>query len=157
MDTTLGNKSRIGHSGYGYSKRRCESVTTWFLNKFLPNHHLTIEITHHGIDGDWGYCDWVGSSYKPRTFEIELRPNMTARQYIITLLHELVHLRQFVKGTLKTKSGRFHWNDENISHLDYESQPHEIEALEQEAILTQMYLKEKHDVTVSLESCTFSL
>ena len=87
MDTTLGNKSRIYRSGYGYSKRRCESVTTWFIDKFLPNHHLTIEITHHGIDGDWGYCDWVGSSYKPRTFEIELRPNMTARQYIICLLY----------------------------------------------------------------------
>ena len=82
---------------------------------------------------------------------------MSGRKYVITLLHELVHLRQFVKGTLRTKSGRFHWNNENISHLDYENQPHEIEALEQEAILTQRYYKEIHDVILPLKACTFEL
>ena len=148
MDTTLGNKSRIGHSGYGYSKRRCESVTTWFINTFLPKHQLTIEIIHHGIDGDWGYCDWVGSPCRPRTFEIELRPNMSGRKYVITLLHELVHLRQWVHGTLTMKSGKFVWKGEDIHHIDYMNQPHEIEAFKEEGILYRRYMKEVHNVTV---------
>ena len=33
--STLGNMSSIYHSGYGYSKKLCEDVTSWFLNKVL--------------------------------------------------------------------------------------------------------------------------
>ena len=68
--------------------------------------------------------------------------------YIETLLHELVHLRQWVHGTLKMKSGKFVWKGEDIHHIDYMNQPHEVEAFREEGILYRRYMKEVKGVTV---------
>ncbi len=75
---------------------------------------------------------WIGTSHKPRDFEIQLQSNMDSKMYIETLLHELVHLRQWVHGTLTMKSGKFVWKGEDIHHIDYMNQPHEIEAFREE-------------------------
>ena len=64
---------------------------------------------------------------------------MNEEDYIRTLLHELVHLRQWVKGTLKMKSGKFHWQGKNISEIEYLNQPHEIEAFSEEKTLYNEY------------------
>ena len=68
--------------------------------------------------------------------------------YSETLLHELVHLRQWVHGTLTMKSGKFVWKGNLVDHLDYMSQPHEIEAFREEGILYRRYMKEVYNVTV---------
>jgi uncharacterized protein YkuJ len=65
---------------------------------------------------------------------------MSKEMYIKTLLHELVHLRQWVKGTLKMKSGKMHFDGENVSEVEYMSQPHEIEARELEEKLYIDYI-----------------
>tara|TARA_B100000482_G_scaffold69483_1_gene48771 strand:- start:967 stop:1464 length:498 start_codon:yes stop_codon:yes gene_type:complete len=150
MDITLGNKSRIYHSGYGYSKKRCSLITNWFLNTFLPRHHIDVTVHHRGMirEDAVGYCDWIGTSYNPRDFEIELQSGMDARFYTETLLHELVHLRQWVQGTLKMRSGKFHWKNEDIHHIEYLKQPHEVEAFREEGILYRRFMKEIYDVTV---------
>jgi len=150
MDTSLGNKSRIYYSGYGYSRKRCQSITDWFLSTFLPRHHIDVTVTHRGMvrEDALGYCDWIGTSYNPRDFEIQLQSNMDEQCYTETLLHELVHLRQWVQGTLKMKSGKFIWNGESVDHLDYMSQPHEVEAFREEDILYRRYMKEIYGVTV---------
>lgn len=142
MVPTLGNKSYLCYSGYGYQRKLCRSVTTWFLDNFLPRHVLDIEVLHRGMkcEDAYGYCDYVGSSYRPREFCIELQSNMSKEMYIKTLLHELVHLRQWVKGTLKMKSGKMHFDGENVSEVEYMSQPHEIEARELEEKLYIDYI-----------------
>ena len=103
--------SIIEITGYGYHKRICEDVTTWFLNKFLPRHQIYVEIQHRGLKREhvYGYCDYTGESYRPREFLIELDTYMHQELYIKTLLHELVHLRQLVIGTLRSKRGKMHY------------------------------------------------
>jgi len=94
MDATLGNKSYIYHFGYGYSKKRCESITTWFIDRYLPRHKLTIDIVHRSLmkDDCYGYLD--ASNYsRPRTFTISLHSKMKQIDYVKTLLHELVHVK----------------------------------------------------------------
>ena len=83
MGTTLGHKSRIYYAGYGYSKRRCETVTSWFLKKFLPRHNIGVTVIHRGLvaDHSWGFCDFVGTSYNPRDFEIEIQSNLRPDDY----------------------------------------------------------------------------
>ena len=70
--------SSIYHSGYGYSKRTCENVTSWYLNKNYPRHKIDVDIVHRGLkrDGVVGYCDVIGRSYRPRHFLIELQSDM---------------------------------------------------------------------------------
>ena len=142
MDATLGHKSRIYFSGYGYSKQRCQSITSWFMSRFLPRHKVGINIHHRGMkrDDSFGFCDYIDCAYNPREFEIELQSNMGAVLYTKTLLHELVHLRQWIQGTLKLKSGRMYWKGESVDRWDYLNQPHEVEAFELEEKLYADYI-----------------
>jgi len=138
--------SYITHSGYGYSKRLCEDVSVWFLNKFFPRHKIDLEIVHRGLKREhvYGYCDYVGESYRPREFLIELQTYMDDEIYTKTLLHELTHLRQWVIGSLRSKRGKMYYGKECVEDFDYWHQPHEIEAREQEETLYLEYLLDKH-------------
>lgn len=137
-------------SGYGFRKCTCEDVTTWFLNKFLPRHKIYVEILHRGLKREHahGYCDYTGESYRPREFLIELDTYMEEELYIKTLLHELTHLRQWVRGSLRQKRGKMYYGKECTEDYEYWFKPHEIEAREQEETLYVKYLTETQDVPV---------
>jgi hypothetical protein len=138
--------SIIYHSGYGYQKKLCENVSCWFLNKFLPRHQISLEIHHRGLKREhaYGYCDYMGKSYRPRDFLIELDTHMNPELYIKILLHELVHLRQWVTGSLRAKHGKMYYKSTSVDEFDYENRPHEVEAREQEVILYLQYLDSHH-------------
>lgn len=142
--------SYITHSGYGYRKRLCEDVATWFLNRFFPRHKIHVEVLHRGLkrEGVNGYCDTVGDQYRPREFLIELDTYMDEELYIQTLLHELTHLRQWVVGSLRVRYGKLCYSKEPVEKYEYWYQPHEIEAREQEEKLYLEYLFEKNGWTV---------
>jgi hypothetical protein len=142
--------SSIYTSGYGYSKKLCEDITSWFLNEFYPRHKISVDIVHRGLkrENALGYCDVEGDSYRPRHFLIELQSNMCKESYIKTLLHELTHLAQWVDGSLRFRHGKMCYCQEPVENYDYEYQPHEIEARKSEEILYDLYLNEKEGVPV---------
>ena len=59
--------------------------------------------------------------------------------YVKTLLHELVHLRQWVEGSLTLKSGRTYYKGMSVSDIKYYEQPHEVEAFKLQESLYIMY------------------
>jgi hypothetical protein len=140
--------SIITHSGYGYSKVLCEDVTSWFLNNFFPNHKITIDIVHRGLkrEGVNGYCDVVGESYRPRHFLIEMDTHMDRDLYIKTLLHELTHLAQWIRGSLRHRYGKLCYCKTPVENWDYWYQPHEIEAREEEDRLYNWWLTDTFGV-----------
>jgi hypothetical protein len=142
--------SYITHTGYGYRKRVCEDVASWFLNKFFPRHKITVDIVHRGLkrEGANGYCDIVDKKYRPRDFLIELDTYMDEELYIKTLLHELTHLRQWVAGSLRVRYGKLCYSKEPVEKYEYWHQPHEIDAREQEETLYLEYLLETRGVPV---------
>jgi hypothetical protein len=142
--------SVIIHGGYGYRKRVCEDVASWFLNKFFPRHKITVDIVHRGLkrEGANGYCDIVDKQYRPRDFLIELDTYMDEELYIQTLLHELTHLRQWVVGSLRVRYGKLCYSKEPVEKYEYWHQPHEVEAREQEKTLYLEYLLETRGVPV---------
>ena len=142
--------SYITHCGYGYRKSICEDTSSWFLNKFLPRHKIYVEILHRGLkrEGVYGWCNILGETYRPREFLIELHSHMDQEDYIKTLLHEFVHVRQWVTGTLCTKRGKMYYQSVHVGDLDYEDQLHEIEAQEHEKILYHEYMNEISPVPV---------
>ena len=142
--------SSIYHSGYGYSKKLCEDVTSWFLNKYYPRHKIDVDIVHRGLkrEGVLGYCDVIGRSYRPRHFLIELQTEMSKELYIKILFHELKHLAQWVDGSLRFRHGKMCYCQEPVEKYDYVDQPHEIEARKWEEILYDLYLNDKQDVPV---------
>jgi hypothetical protein len=136
--------------GYGFSKRICEDVVTWFIAKYFPRHKLEIEVLHRGLkrEGTFGYCDVAGETYRPRSFLIELDTHMDKKTYTTVLLHELIHLKQWVKEELKFKASKRYFKGECVEDLHYWEQPHEIQAHTQESILYQEYMAEKNPVPI---------
>ena len=128
--------------GYGYSKRLCEDVVSWFVSKYLPRHKLEIEVLHRGLKREQalGYCDVAGRHYKPRDFLIELDTHLDKETYTTVLLHELYHILQFVSGELKLKASKRYYKGECMEDLEYWEQSHEISARWNERILYQEYL-----------------
>ena len=128
--------------GYGFSKRLCEDVVSWFVSKYLPRHKLEIEVLHRGMkrESAYGYCDVAGRHYNPREFLIELDTHMDKETYTTVLIHELIHLYDFCKGELKLKSSKRYYKGECMEDLEYYEQPHEIAARWNERILYQQYL-----------------
>ena len=137
--------SYITVSGYGYPKSTCEDVTSWFLNQFFPRHKITVDIVHRGLKREQvlGYCDVVGECYRPRHFLIELDTHMDRDTYIKTLLHELTHLAQWIRGSLRHRYGKLCYSKVPVENWEYWYQPHEIEAREEEERLFEMYLTDK--------------
>lgn len=134
------------HSGYGYSKRLCEDITSWFLLKYFPRHKIEVSIVHRGLKREYvyGYCDISGKSYRPRSFLIELDTYMDKELYAKTLLHELYHVAQWVRGELKLKSCKRYFRGECVEDYKYSDQPHEIFAYWHENLLYQSYLKDRN-------------
>ena len=129
-------------TGYGYSKRLCEDVVSWFVSKYLPRHKLEIEVLHRGMkrESAYGYCDVAGRHYNPREFLIELDTYMDKETYTKVLLHELYHILQFVSGELKLKASKRYYKGECMEDLEYWEQPHEIRAHYMEKVLYREYL-----------------
>jgi len=135
--------SFIYHSGYGYSRKLCENVTSWFLNKYYPRHKIYLDIEHRGLkrEHSFGYCGPSDAkSSRPRNFTIELDTHMNCETYTKTLLHELIHMKQWIDGNLRFRHGKMCYCQEPVQNYDYEDQPHEIEAREQEEILYDLYV-----------------
>ena len=140
--------SYITHSGYGYSEDLCEDVTSWFLNNFFPRHKITVDIVHRDLKEEHvrGYCDVVGDGYRPRYFLIELDTYMTKELYIKILFHELTHLAQWIRGSLRHRYGKLCYCKTPVENWDYWYQPHEIEAREEEERLYDWWLTDTFGV-----------
>ena len=129
-------------SGHKAPRRRCEGAVSWFLHKYLPRHHIAIEVLHRGLrrEQSYGYCSVSGDIYRPREFLIEIDPKLDLELYTKTIIHELIHLRQWVKGLLKERRGKMYYKNINCDDLDYWEQPHEIEAHSLEQMYYEDYL-----------------
>jgi hypothetical protein len=120
----------INITGYKARRRRCSSVVSWFLTKYLPRHNIAVEVLHRGLrrEHSYGYCSVVGDIYKPREFLIEIDPKLDLELYTKVIIHEMIHLLQWTKGTLKERRGKTYYKDKTFEDLEYWDYPHEIEA-----------------------------
>ena len=132
----------LEYSGSKYSKKRCESIVNWFVEKYLPRHKLEIVVHHRGLlrEGAHGFCTVMDCDWRPRSFEIEMHNRMNVQNYTTILLHELWHVYQHVKGDLKDRGEKRYWRGIDHSYTDYSDQPWEQEAREMEVKLYNSYL-----------------
>ena len=131
----------LTYSGYNYSKRRCESIVNWFVDTYLPNHKIFLNIDHKGLlrESVFGWAWVVPPDHRPREFEVEIHNRLSVEEYTSTLLHELWHVYQHVTGQLKDKYNKRYWKGIDHSKTDYADQPWEVEAHRMEKILYREY------------------
>jgi|LauGreDrversion4_2_1035121.scaffolds.fasta_scaffold00822_16 hypothetical protein len=129
-------------------KRRedlCITIVDWFYKKYLIDYELEVIVEHKNLKKDcvYGYCDispYEEDTWKPRSFLIEMEKTLTLDTYIQVLLHELYHVLQFCTGDLLIKDTMRHWKGTSIEGLEYEKQPHEIDAKENEQALYDSFM-----------------
>lgn len=98
--------------------------------------------TDHYLTGD---CGWEDDNLRPREFMIRLDAGMGRRKTLISLAHEMVHLKQYAKGEMRDmmRCGRTKWLNEHIDTeaIDYWDLPWEIEAHGREVGLYERFKK----------------
>lgn len=132
------------HSGYGYSKNRCEDVVQWFIGKYFPRHKIDLTVHHRGLKREFvhGWANIEDTDYRPRCFLIEMQSHLDRPMYTKTLLHELWHVHQWIRGDLRERGLKRLWKGIDHTETDYEDQPWEIEAFQKEKILYVEFLNE---------------
>ena len=113
--------------------------------RMVKNIELDIKLTK-GLkqrEKAYGYCHIVDDNLnKPREFCIELDASMKYGfdQILTWLAHEMVHLKQFVRGELfDYATGRVQWKTRSFGRLDHADQPWEKEAYRLEGELYEMF------------------
>lgn len=85
---------------------------------------------------------------RPKHYELEIDAKLPKKQFLVSLAHEMIHLKQFAKDQMKDLESKrmTRWLGEYYieENLDYWSRPWEKEAHDNEIPLYQSYLAEKN-------------
>lgn len=91
--------------------------------------HVYITMKYVKSDDYWGLTiiDDYNTKNKPRHFIIEVNRNINESEKLLTIAHEMVHIKQYVKGELNEHMS--YWRGREIKkELPYMEQPWEKEA-----------------------------
>ena len=119
--------------------------------RMAKNIYLDIKLTKDlkKKEGAYGFCHIVDDSLaRPREFMIELDASMRYKfdQILTWLAHEMVHLKQFVRGELcDYETGRVQWKSRTFGRVHYDDQPWEKEAYRLEDELYEMFEEEYYE------------
>lgn len=134
------------------SRKELLYATKYFANLLMSSRlnknvkiWLKCDIKHH-CDGSSIFVD---TNHKPREFEIIIDAKMSKRRQLITLAHEMVHVKQHATGELKSllmrREERWQGQYIKIDEMHYFDKPWEIEAYGRELGLYQRYMHWKKD------------
>lgn len=130
------------------SKEEIRSAVKFFAKKLMQARlikqlRIKIIFLNLGRNHPGAECEWMDNNIKPREFEVSVHNRYGRRSQLLSLAHELVHIKQFAKGEmvdlLKTQRVRFHNKQYNYTKISYWEQPWEIEAYGRELGLYEMY------------------
>ena len=130
MSYVYGNDVRVT-GGHAKEREIAEAAIYWCIKKLLPKvRTLDIDVKISNCDA-YGYCL---QTQDHKTFEIEVNTGMRLYDFISTICHEMVHVKQFYRKQLCVDSRK--WKSKIISkNVDYENQPWEKEAFKAEGLL----------------------
>ena len=121
------------------NRKLVERAAWWYSEKLMGKRlmrgleiHINLRrnlITKEGCEGT---ATWEDENIRPKEFTIELDLTFSIRDVLITLAHEMVHIKQWAKGEMYeySKPGmvRFHKTKFELDDIDYWDYPWEIEA-----------------------------
>ena len=102
--------------------------------RLLRSLEITINLKKNLLDKDGheGTAIWEDDNIRPKEFTISLDSTCTIRNILITLAHEMVHIKQWAKGEMyeyaEQDMVRFNKTKFNMANIDYWDYPWEIEA-----------------------------
>ena len=124
-----------------------EAVVSYCFRDLLPKKrtiNLDISIQNVRKTGAQAYAEsWIEDRKRLNAIEIDNQPS-NLYEYVRTLCHEFVHIKQFTLGELKDMT----WKGVDHSNTAYCRQPWEKEAFAMEHALAKRFLKEELNLTL---------
>jgi len=104
---------------------------------------IEVNVTKSTADG---FCEYSDTNISPKSFILEINKDLEGDELTKTVIHEMVHVKQYVKGQLKERYTPVHhhlWYKEMIIVNDdnFYDVPWEVEARELEEKLFHTYRK----------------
>ena len=140
----------------GIKKERelAEEIVWWCMDMLMPRLRvmdINFEFCKTFEDGALGFC-YRGDDDREYNIQIDKRLGRTVckKEFIETIVHEMVHVWQGATGRMKDKfkggykqlwkckDGKYR----NYSDTKYERQPWEVEAYKLQAPLTEMFMEQ---------------
>lgn len=135
------------------SNKEIKQAVFFYLRKLLGNSmskKITIDVV---IEKDlfktyemYAAISPLEADPRPKHYELEIDAKLSKKQFLVSLAHEMIHLKQFAKDQLRDletkKMTRWlgeYYVEENIN---YWLRPWEMEAHENELIIYKSYLSE---------------
>ena len=124
------------------TRKLVENAAWWYAEKLVGKRLLgTLKITinlkrnmseKEGCEGSAIWDEWENLNKTPRDYTIELDSSISIRNILINLAHEMVHVKQWIKGEMyeyeTPNMVRFMKKKYDMSDMDYYDYPWEIEA-----------------------------
>lgn len=104
-------------------------VVDFMIKKLMPRvRTLDITVQIKSIpdkEKAWGLIEIQDSN---REFIIEIEKSLSLYNFVTSLIHEMIHVKQYVRKELTDEGHTVFWNGEDCSKLAYSKQPWEQEA-----------------------------
>jgi len=121
------------------NRKLVEAAVWWYAEKLMGKRlmsgleiNINLSKTLLNKDGNEGTAIWEDESIRPKEFTIELDLTFSIRDVLITLAHEMVHVKQWAKGEMyeyiTPGMVRFHKTKFDLEDINYWDYPWEIEA-----------------------------
>lgn len=128
-----------------------EAVVSYCFRDLLPMKrtiHLDVSIQNVRKTGAQAYAEsWIEDRRRLNNIEIDNKMG-SLYEYVRTLCHEFVHIKQYTLGELQDKDGKMLWKGDDHTNTAYCRQPWEKEAFAMEHGLAKKYLKEELGMTL---------
>jgi len=132
----LSKISVLVRGGNSFQKHVVNQCVDWCTRNLMPDvRRIYIDVHLKNIPDADGYCenialekeDFVGSS--PRTFKLQINKTLHFMEMVSTIIHEMVHVKQYVNRELNDNHSAIKWKSRHCSYnMSYEDQPWEKEA-----------------------------
>lgn len=118
-----------------------EKTVAWSIKKLGLNRmsSLSIDVVLRKMKkGEYGYCNIIESN---RSFIIEVNKSVSLKDFVSTIIHEMVHVKQFARNEMSAYGMR--WKTRIVSeNTKYVDLPWEKEAYKLEKKLIELIWKE---------------
>lgn len=133
------------------SKKEFRFATKFFANLLIKEkicEDLYIDIINEKLKNFSGYTVNIESDLrrKPRNFEVYIDPTSSKRQILLTLAHEMIHVKQYATGELRYKQCYEVARWKGVNHdanMNYHEKPWEIQAYSLESGVLDSYIQYK--------------
>jgi hypothetical protein len=116
-----------------------EKIVAWSINELMPRMRtLCIDVELKKIDV-FGYCLEEDNN---RTFTLTVKKGLPIFDLVCTVIHEMIHVKQYARNELSQKNGRVMWKKEDHTGTNYVDTPWEKEAYAKEKELAIKCFKE---------------